>query len=456
MLIGLRSAMRLRRRGVGSGVRRTFTAALVVFSALLGGCSAHGLMAMARFQLAPEHIIAERRADAAYERLFPYYVELCAASQFQSRLTGVAGAPPGHAVLYLKGACKIDDAPFPQLKRCPRVATSLDDPKHGVGISVNQHFKNVNWVAIPGYDLFFEGDLAPGERLTRVQFDAIQQQAIRKNIYRGVTFHPFPGAVSDTDLGGFLKRAGIGTDFALRYARSLFCARLPVTPGMLDEVIAFLNDKNREYFEGEADYNWSAWADNCTHTLRNALAAANIWSPLSVRAIKLRQIFNLAVPANEFVNLAELMTGPIPSYRDIMRDRPRRDAFHEFHWLATEPGALLRTLPVHSPNDLFDTRFRLFTLQSPFLMGKTRRAMALLSDRRFVDLAANLQYFERRYDVILANYDERRDTMASVRGTPFRRVERLYYRYIGSERDEVRAMLGRIAKTQLVSLPAAE
>ena len=45
---------------------------------------------------------------------------------------------------------------------------------------------------------------------------------------------------------------------------------------MLDPIIAFLNDKNREYVEGEADYNWSAWADNCSHTMRNALAAANI------------------------------------------------------------------------------------------------------------------------------------------------------------------------------------
>jgi hypothetical protein len=29
----------------------------------------------------------------------------------------------------------------------------------------------------------------------------------------------------------------------------------------LDEIIAFLNDKNREY----ADYNWSVWADNCAY-----------------------------------------------------------------------------------------------------------------------------------------------------------------------------------------------
>jgi hypothetical protein len=430
-------------RGLAAGIRRSCAAALIGWAALLDGCGENGLMA--RFQLAPEQIIVERRADAAYEALFPYYVELCAASQYRSEQSGEEGGPPGHAVLYLKGACIKDDAAFPQLQRCARVATSIDDPEHGVGISVDQYLKNVNWVATPGYALFFEGNLAPDERLTRTQFDAVQQQAIAKNIYRGVTFHPFPGATSDTDVRNFLNWSGVGTDFALRFARSLFCARLPVTAGMLDQVIAFLNDKNREYFEGEADYNWSAWADNCSHTLRNALAAANIWSPLSVRAIKIRQIFNLALPANEFVNLAERMTGPIPGYRDVMRDGPMRDAFHEFQWLPTEPGALLQTLPVHSPNDLYDTSFRLFTLQSPFLMGKTRRAVALLSDRRVVDLAANLQYFAQRYDAILANYDERRDTLASVRGTPFRRVERLYYQYIGDERDKVRAMLGRLA-----------
>jgi hypothetical protein len=137
--------------------------------------------------------------------------------------------------------------------------------------------------------------------------------------------------------------------------------------------------------------------------MRNALAAANIWSPLSVRTTKIRQIFNLAIPANEFVNLAELMTGgDIEDSRDILLDGPRRDAFHEFHWLPTRQGALLKTLPVHDPNDLYDTTFRLFTLQSPFLMGKTQRAIALLSDQRFVDLNTNLHYLEKRYDTILA------------------------------------------------------
>jgi hypothetical protein len=312
-------------------------------------------------------------------------------------------------------------------------------------------------VAVPGYELVFQGNLAPGERVTRTQFDAIEQVAIAKGIYKGVVFHRFAGATSGTNLREFLERAGIGTDLALQFARSVFCARLPVTVKMLDPIIAFLNDKNREYAESEADYNWSAWADNCSHTMRNALAAANIWSPVSVRAVKFRQIFNLAIPANEFVNLAELMTeGDIEDYRDILRDGPRRDAFHEFHWLPTEPGALLQTLPVHSPNDLYDTTFRLFTLQSPFLMGKTQRAIDLLSNPRFVDLDINLHYFERRYDAILAQHDEQRDTMASVRGTRFRRVESLWYDYIRSQRAAVRSMLDRIAAMPLSSNAADE
>jgi len=167
---------------------------------------------------------------------------------------------------------------------------------------------------------------------------------------------------------------------------------------------------------------------------------------LSVQAIKLRQIFNLAIPANEFVNLAELSTrGNIDDYREIQQDGLERDALHGFHWLPTRHGALLKTLPVHEPNDLYDATFRLFTLQSPFRMGKTQRAVDLLSDERFVKLDANLRYFRQKYDKILASHDERRDMLASVRGTPYRRVERLYYDYIHAQRAEVDSMLDRLS-----------
>jgi hypothetical protein len=78
-------------------------------------------------------------------------------------------------------------------------------------------------------------------------------------------------------------------------------------------------------------------------------------------------------------------------------------------------------------------------------MGRTQRAVDLLSDERFVRLDANLRYFHEKYDAILASHDERRDMLASVRGTPYRRVERLYYQYIKTQRAEVEDMLNRLA-----------
>jgi hypothetical protein len=437
------SASRVNDRLGRRASRGIFAAALAGIVLLLSGCGDNGIIS--RFMLKSDRIILERRPDLVYDQLFPYYVELCATSQFRSKLKGEGGVA-GHAVMYTKGACKDEQAPFPQLRRCRVAATDLNDPEHGAGVSVNRWFRNVNWVAVPGYELFYPGNLKFGERLTQAHFDATVRDVISKGVYDGVEFHEYPSARAGASLENFVANEGIGTDLALQFARSVFCARVPVTEGMLDEVIAFLNDKNREYAEGDADYNWSVWADNCVHTLRNALAAANIWSPLSVQAVKLRQIFNLALPANEFVNLAELGTlGNIDDYREIQQDGPRRDALHEFHWLPTRHGALLKTLPVHEPNDLYDTTFRLFTLQSPFRMGKTQRAIDLLSDERFVKLDTNLRYFHEKYDTILAGHDERRDMLASVRGTPYRRVERLYYEYIRAQRSEVESMLGRLA-----------
>ena len=426
-----------------SVIRGFFAAIVAVSTTLLSGCGEDGVIS--RFMLKPERIIIERRPDPAYDQLFPYYVELCATSQFRSKLKGEGGVA-GHAVMYIKGACKDEQAPYPLLRRCRVAATELDDPEHGAGVSVGRWFRNVNWVAIPGYHLFYEGNLKIGEHLTEAHFNATVRDAIDKNIYKGVEFHDYASAGAGLGLKNFVVNEAIGTDFALQFARSLFCARLPVTESMLGEVIAFLNDKNREYAEGEGDYNWSVWADNCAHTLRNALAAANIWSPLSVRVVKFRQLFNLAVPANEFVNLAQLGTeGNIDDYREIQQDGPQRDALHEFHWLPARHGALLKTLPVHEPNDLYDTTFRLFTLQSPFRMGKTKHAIDLLSDDRFVNLGANLHYFRDKYEMILARHSERREMLASVRGTPYRRVERLFYDYIEAQRAEVGSLLDRFA-----------
>ena len=100
-------------------------------------------------KLPPEH-----RPDPIYDQLFPYYIELCALSQFRVK-DGAAGGVPGHGVMYLHGACRDPKANYPQLCLCEE-ADTLDV---GVGVSVNRYFKNANWMATPGRELFFNGNL---------------------------------------------------------------------------------------------------------------------------------------------------------------------------------------------------------------------------------------------------------------------------------------------------------
>jgi hypothetical protein len=426
------------------GVRGRVIATCIGLSIPLSGCGDYSTV-LQRLLLKTADIIVEQRPDPAYDQLYPRYVEFCAVSQWRT-LDRSRGNPFGHGLAYIKGACKDEAARFPMLRRCHRAATDIDDPEHGAGVSVGRWFRNVNWVAVPGYNLVFNGNLRTGERLTVVHRDVTVQEAIAKDVYKGVELHDDWTDGPDRSLIAFVTDRSIAVDFALQFSRNVFCARVPVTEPVLDEVIAFLNDKNYEYATGKADYNWNLLADNCVHTVRNALAAANFWSPLSVRETKIRALFNLAVPANEFVNLAALgAEGPLGDYRDIQGYGAARDALHDFGWLPTRHGALVKTLPVHEPNDVYYTEFRLFAVQSPFRMGKTANAVRLLADPRFVDLPTNLRYFRDSYDAILAVHDYRRDPLASVRGTPYRRVERLHLDYIRAQRNEVEDLLERLA-----------
>jgi hypothetical protein len=420
--------------------RRLAAIVVAVFAVGSWGCD----RASERFVAGQDDIIVERRPGLVYDHLYPYYVELCAVSQFRSKTKGTGGVP-GHAVMYLKGACQDGESPYPQLRRCHRIAIDPYDPEHGAGVSVNRWLRNVNWIATPGRALFYEGNLPTGDRLTQAHFDATVRAVIDAGIFRGVTLHEYPTTSSERTLGDFIAHHSLATDYALRFARTVFCARMPVTEEMLVEVMDFLNELNHEYATGEADYEWSGFADNCVHTLRNALAAASIWTPTSVRVIKIRQLFNLAIPANEFVNLARLgAEGPLDEYGKVYGEGVHRDSLIEFDWLPRRHGALVKALPVHAKNDLYDTAFRLFVLQSPFRQGQVRASVRLLSDERFVDVGANLRHFAQVYTGILESRDEEGFGLSSLRGDRYRRVRRRYYSYIEKQQAEVEALLARL------------
>jgi hypothetical protein len=157
---------------------------------------------------------------------------------------------------------------------------------------------------------------------------------------------------------------------------------------------------------------------------RGHLKSRNVRAPRGARRPRIwRSSIGAAkrLPANEVVNLALLgAEGEVEDYRAVYEQGELRDALLGLGWRPTRHGALLKTLPVHAPNDIFDTTFRLFTLQSPPGIGKTNDAVRLLSDERFVDLEANLKYFrgKARRDPGRAGQPGRRPCQRSRRSVP--------------------------------------
>jgi hypothetical protein len=221
--------------------------------------------------------------EIEYEQLFPRYIELCALSQFRT-VEGRTGGLPGHGVMYLKGACRDEQAPYPKLRLCD----ARLGPEEGVGVSVNRWLANVNWIAVPGRDFFFHGDLEPDDRLTRQSFDAAVRKALELELFRGVELLDPPGEEEKPTLEDFVAANSAGTDFGITFGRTVLCARVPVTESMLEQIVIFLNDVNHQYQTGNIQYHWSGYSDNCVHLQHNALAAAGVWEPKSVNAIKVR------------------------------------------------------------------------------------------------------------------------------------------------------------------------
>jgi hypothetical protein len=219
---------------------------------------------------------------------------------------------------------------------------------------------------------------------------------------------------------------------------------------MMTRTMDFLNALNEEYWSGKAEYNWSGYSDNCVHTLHNALAAAGVWKPKSIQGTKLRQFFNLAVPANTFVDLAYLSNQfPIEDFDRVRRDRLHWQGLTEDGWVPAAPGALVKMLPVHQVNALYDTKYRMFVLGGLFKNDARKRAQHLLTDGRYLQLDANLRYFFERYQRILAERDETswRD---SWRSDQYHREREAYYAYIERQRDGVIDTLRRLERLDKV------
>jgi hypothetical protein len=420
-------------------------------------------------------------AQRIYNSLFPYSVEVCAVTQLH-QIGAKPGGWGGHATLFLNGAEIDTAASYPRLRLAADTA-DLSDPDSGVGISVNKIFHNVTWVAIPGRDEFFRGGLATEQTLDKDVYEAAIRKATTSGWFAGVGVKEAvirhgerPPAVPSDE---FIARHSIGTDFALNFARTAYCARLPVSRDAMAKMIGYLNSANES--AQKSGYTWNMYTNNCSHVAHNALAAAAVWDPkvargpgaidvardvLSVaRALALSQMSDFSFPANSFVRLYEAGNErPMDDAHTAFRNHDVRRTMDD-GWISTGPGALIATYPMHDAgrNRMFAAGRDPFLFSVPMFWDKADKFRKLTRNppSTMTDLGANLVSYRERYGKTLANQPTVEDELVSLgplgNGHDFRVFYGRFYEHIARELERTDARIAeyrRLADYDRTGIPS--
>ncbi|HWE71649.1 MAG TPA: hypothetical protein VG328_00705 [Stellaceae bacterium] len=337
--------------------------------------------------------------ESAYSLLYPFYVELCAVSQIKKKPgVGVdtSGGPGGHTVFFLSRVCRDQNAHYPTLVMC---SPGTPEDEQGVGLSVNAHFQNANWVATEGRGFFFNGDLKPGERVTRAAYERTQKTAEAKNIYDGIVFHDevFEDQPRGMNRHDFMYEVSVATDYAVGLARDRYCGRVPVSRAQMVKIVDYLNGENAPYRNGK-EFVWNVLENNCTHLAHNALAAADVWDKWPIDRFLLISAFDFPVPKNEFVNIMRRTNDmDLADWSALYADDTVRRSLEQDGNLPTEPGALAEAVRADQDNDIYNTDVNLIFYDDPITDRYRRRFAAIFAEPRYTDLRANLAYFATLY-----------------------------------------------------------
>ncbi|MGZ3695606.1 MAG: hypothetical protein ACXWQO_15960, partial [Bdellovibrionota bacterium] len=203
-------------------------------------------------------------AHAQYDKLFDYYMEICGVTQYRPRV-GEAGGEYGHTVIYLKGACRDTSSPYPKLRMC-----TADDKEQGVNVSMDSDYSNVEWTAVSSRNFMLYGDLPADSPLTEKEFEATIQKALDQHIFKNVKLLEYHNAKlrRGESYEHYVARWSIGTNFAVNFARTAYCTRVPMVPTqgpkdkMMSVIVDFYNGLNAKARRGEFGYD--GVTNNCT------------------------------------------------------------------------------------------------------------------------------------------------------------------------------------------------
>jgi hypothetical protein len=385
--------------------------------------------------------------DQQYAVAYPYYAEICALSELEKKPgfgAEVRSAFGGHAVLYLNRVCRRQDTPYPVIQMCDEqgAAPSAD----GVGLSVNAHYSNADWVAVEGRDFFFKGDLRDGEPVTRDTYRRVLGKAQSKRIYDEVTFHDevYEGMPAGFTRQSFQYEISAATDFAIKFGRNKYCARIPLDRPQMGRIVDYLNAVNAPYRSGKEVFDWNVLTHNCSHINHNALAAAGLWDSWPMDRSILISMFDFPVPKNEFVNTMRRTNDmAIDDLEAVFDDAPARRLLLEDGRLPTAPGAIADLDVIATPSEVYETDSRIIFYDDPITGTYQRRFNAILTEPRYFRLRDNLGYFAALYERIgrerkpLAWYLAKRKGDSEQDRNAFRMFYAKYYDYIGRQTQAV-------------------
>jgi hypothetical protein len=363
-----------------------------------------------------------RRTDgmASQADLLPVFHErfavACSVSQYNKSDAGPGGAG-GHAIIYIKGACRDKSAGKPVLKVCGPGEFDRTDRNAGVTVSIDKSLKNTLYVVTDGIDMMFNGAALPGETVNEELIEKTIQKVIADKAMEGVQIHdnhkPLPGETPEH----FAARTGLGTDFALSFARQSECVFTPLSEKDVANMAKEANTRNAPYLAGKLVNNWDGMGRNCAHFVQNMFASIGVGKKVSVtnnpilKALKFMTLFlpindkGVAVPRQVITNVASRVTAAIPSPAEMIRDGGMKQKIEKYGSLPQQPGSLVGVVAFLDKNDLFKLAGKPLSVDP---LGRfDRRLKKMMTSPETSTIKGGLESFISRVDSMdLRTYEE--------------------------------------------------
>lgn len=339
--------------------------------------------------------------EPEYDLLFPTYLEFSSGTQVKP-FKEESGGIGGHAVVYIRGLCKDYSVTYPRVKVCDPNEKQLF-PHDGVGISVDSQFRNVNWVAVPGYEFFMNGERSAGATVNEAEITRTNFRASELRAFEGVKFHPenLDPKLPPAEYRRKLIALCTATDFALTYGRTMTSHRVPIHAKHLADIADYLNGLNAPFLSGKANYQWSGLSNNCAHLSAKIFAIAGIRKAVPTSLPTREQILNLTIPSNGLITLQNGTNFRNIEARQIWKkDATLREAILKDGELPVGAGSLTGTFPVVTKNEIYATDLHHLTLMpKPFYDAPSAIWNTYISDHspKYSKLYENLKMWRKKY-----------------------------------------------------------